>query len=139
MHWDGPHTPAPAWRHDHVRRRFRYPHPETQPRCLPPDGRLAGKVWHHHGAIEFRECVGDDLDPDPGSVQVPPPLPAFANLKRGETVLFSFIAFKSRAHRDRVDKRVMSDPRMLPLMDDKRMPFEAKRMVYGGFKVIVDE
>jgi len=93
--------------------------------------RKAGKIWREHGALEFRECAGDDLD-----VKGMVPFPRTIKLRRGETVVFSWIVFKSRAHRDRVNAKVMSDPR-LSGMDPKSMPFDCKRMVYGGFKVLV--
>jgi uncharacterized protein YbaA (DUF1428 family) len=94
--------------------------------------RKAGKIWREHGALEFRECVGDDLD-----VKMGVPFPNRIKLKPGETVLFSWIMFTSRAHRDRVNAKVMKDER-LANMDPKEMPFDGKRMVYGGFKVLVD-
>ena len=93
----------------------------------------AGKVWREHGALEYRECVGDDLQTKYGV-----PFPRLLKLKRGETVVFSWIVFKSRAHRDRVNAKVMKDPRLATMMDPKAMPFDVKRMVYGGFKTIVD-
>jgi len=93
--------------------------------------RKAGKIWREHGALEFRECAGDDLD-----VKGMVPFPRTIKLKRGETVVFSWIVFKSRAHRDRVNAKVMRDPR-LSGMDPKSMPFDCKRMVYGGFKELV--
>lgn len=91
----------------------------------------AGKIWREHGALEFRECVGEDL-----AVKGLVPFPRRLKLKPGETVMFSWIVFKSRAHRDRVNAKVMKDPRMN--MDPKSMPFDVKRMLYGGFKVLVD-
>jgi uncharacterized protein YbaA (DUF1428 family) len=94
--------------------------------------RKAGKIWREHGALEFRECVGDDLN-----VKMGVPFPNRIKLKPGETVLFSWIMFTSRAHRDRVNAKVMRDER-LANMDPKEMPFDGKRMVYGGFKVLVD-
>ena len=94
--------------------------------------RLGARIWREHGALEYRECVGDDL-----VVKGVVPFPRLVRLKRGETVLFSWIVFKSRAHRDRVNARVMKDPRMTG-MDFKEMPFDVKRMVYGGFKVLVE-
>jgi uncharacterized protein YbaA (DUF1428 family) len=94
--------------------------------------RKAGKIWREHGALEFRECVGDDLN-----VKMGVPFPNRIKLKPGETVLFSWIMFTSRAHRDRVNAKVMKDER-LANMDPKEMPFDCKRMVYGGFKVLVD-
>jgi uncharacterized protein YbaA (DUF1428 family) len=93
----------------------------------------AGKVWREHGAVEFRECVGDDL-----TVKMGMSFPRQMKLKRGETVFFSFIVFKSKAHRDRVNAKVMKDPRLAAMMDTKAMPFDVKRMVYGGFKILVD-
>jgi uncharacterized protein YbaA (DUF1428 family) len=93
----------------------------------------AGKVWREHGALEYIECVGDDLD-----VKQVVPFPRRISLKPGETVVFSWIVFKSRAHRDRVNAKVMKDPRLAQTMDATAMPFDMKRMVYGGFKVLVD-
>lgn len=93
----------------------------------------AGKIWREHGALEFRECAGDDLN-----IKGVVPFPRRIRLKRGETVVFSWIGYKSRAHRDRVNAKVMKDPRMANMMDPKSMPFDGKRMVYGGFKVLVD-
>jgi uncharacterized protein YbaA (DUF1428 family) len=93
----------------------------------------SGKVWKEHGALEFIECIGDDVKP--GKVTS---FPQSVKLRPGETVAFSWITFKSRSHRDRVNAKVMKDPRLAKLMDPKAMPFDAKRMIYGGFKVLVD-
>jgi uncharacterized protein YbaA (DUF1428 family) len=93
----------------------------------------AGKIWKEHGALEFRECVGDDL-----AVKMGTPFPKMAKAKPDETVMFSYIVFKSRAHRDRVNAKVMKDPRLNEMMEGKDMPFDVKRMAYGGFKVLVD-
>ena len=93
--------------------------------------RAAGKVWRDHGALEYRECAGDDL-----SHQGLVPFTKIMKLKRGETVIFAWIVFKSRAHRDRVNAKVMKDPRLAKM--PKIMPFDVKRIVYGGFKVVVD-
>ena len=95
--------------------------------------RKAGGIWREHGALEYRECVGDDLD-----VKGLTPFPRRRPLKRGETVVFSWIVFKSRAHRDRVNAKVMKDKRLAGSMDPKSMPFDVKRMIYGGFTVLVD-
>jgi uncharacterized protein YbaA (DUF1428 family) len=95
--------------------------------------RKAGKIWREHGAIEYRECAGDDLE-----IKKVVPFARTVRLERGETVVFSWIVFKSRAHRDRVNGKVMQDPRLKSMMDPKAMPFDVKRMVYGGFKVLVD-
>ena len=93
----------------------------------------AGKIWMEHGALEYRECVGDDL-----KVKMGVPFPRSVKLKGGETVVFSWIVFKSRAHRDRVNAKVMKDPRIAKMMDPTSMPFDHKRMLYGGFKIMVD-
>lgn len=93
----------------------------------------AGKIWREHGALEYRECVGDDLD-----VKFGVPFTRSAKAKPDETVCFSWIVYKSRAHRDRVNAKVMKDPRLTAMMNSKAMPFDVKRMVYGGFKTIVD-
>ena len=92
----------------------------------------AGKVWLEHGAIEFMENVADDVKS--GKVTS---FPQAVKLKPGEVVVFSYITYKSRAHRDRVNKKVMADPRLKDMMDPKAMPFDAKRMFWGGFKVLV--
>ena len=93
----------------------------------------AGKIWRELGALEYRECVGDDLD-----VKMGLPFPRQAGLKRGETVFFSWIVYKSRAQRDRVLKNVMADERITKMLNPKAVPFDGKRMIYGGFKVFVD-
>jgi uncharacterized protein YbaA (DUF1428 family) len=91
----------------------------------------AGRIWREHGALEFRECVGDDLN-----VKMGLPFPRGIKAKPGEIVVFSWIIYKSRAHRDRVNARVMKDPRFAKM--PKTMPFDVKRMLYGGFKTIVE-
>ena len=91
----------------------------------------AGRIWRDHGALEFRECVGDDLN-----VKMGLPFPRGIKIKPGETVVFSWITYKSRAHRDRVNAKVMNDPRFAKM--PKTTPFDAKRMLYGGFKTIVE-
>ena len=95
--------------------------------------RKAGKVWREHGAIEFRECVADDV-----KVGKWTSFPRSVKQKPTETVVFSYIVYKSRADRDRVLAKVMKDKRLAKMMDGKAMPFDAKRMIYGGFKSIVD-
>jgi len=92
----------------------------------------AGNIWKDHGALEYIECVGDDVTM--GKVTS---FPQSVKLKPDETVVFSWIVYKSRAHRDRVNAKVMKDPRMAPMMDPKSMPFDGKRMFWGGFKVFV--
>ena len=95
---------------------------------------MAGKVWRSLGALEYRECAGDDLKV---KMKMGVPFPRLAKAKRGETVVFSWIVYKSRAHRDRVNAKVMKDPRIAKMMREP-MVFDVKRMAYGGFKVIVD-
>ena len=92
----------------------------------------AGRVWREHGALEYRECAGDDL-----KVKFGMSFARTAKLKAGETAVFSWIVYKSRAHRDRVNAKVMKDVRMQKLMKDP-MPFDMRRMSYGGFNVLVD-
>ncbi|MCZ7649300.1 MAG: DUF1428 domain-containing protein [Planctomycetota bacterium] len=94
--------------------------------------KAAGKVWKDHGALEYRECVGDDLD-----VKYGLPFPRGMKLKRGETAVFSWIVYKSRAQRDKVNAKVMADPR-LAKMAPMKMPFDIKRMMFGGFRIIVE-
>ncbi len=92
----------------------------------------AAKVWMDHGALEYRECIGQDIDGDFGL-----PFPRLAKTKPGETVIFSWIVYKSKSHRDKVCAKVMQDPRILKVKPED-MPFDSKRMSYGGFDVIVD-
>jgi uncharacterized protein YbaA (DUF1428 family) len=101
---------------------------------LPAYVKLARKaaiVWRDHGALDYRECAGDDL-----KVKMGLPFPKLAKAKAGETVIFSWITYKSRAHRDKVNKKVMADKRLFDGMP-KEMPFDIKRMAYGGFKTLV--
>ena len=92
----------------------------------------AGKVWRDHGALEYVECIADDVKP--GKLTS---FPQSVKLKPGEIVVFSWIVFESRAHRDRVNAKVMKDPRLADMMDPKAMPFDGKRMIFGGFKPLV--
>jgi uncharacterized protein YbaA (DUF1428 family) len=94
--------------------------------------RKAGKVWREYGALEYRECVADDVEM--GKLTS---FPRSVKVKRGETVVFSWIVYRSRAHRDRVNAKVMKDPRIAE-MDPKDMPVDMQRMIHGGFEVIVD-
>jgi uncharacterized protein YbaA (DUF1428 family) len=94
---------------------------------------MAGKIWKEHGAIEYLECAGDDL-----KVHCGIGFPKTIKLKPNETVVFAWIVYKSRAHRDRVNARVMKDPRLAEMMDPQDMPFDMKRMATGGFKVLVE-
>ena len=93
----------------------------------------ASKVWRDHGALDYRECVGEDMATKFGLS-----FPAGIRAKPNETIVFAWIVYKSRAHRDRVNAKVMKDPRISEDMDAKTMPFDCKRMIYGGFEVLVD-
>jgi len=93
----------------------------------------AGKIWREHGALEFRECIADDV-----SWGKRTSFPRSVKQKNGETVFFSYIFYKSRADRDRINAKVMKDKRLAKMMDPKAMPFDAKRMIWGGFKTVVD-
>jgi uncharacterized protein YbaA (DUF1428 family) len=93
----------------------------------------AGTIWRELGALEFRECVGDDVKP--GKLTS---FPQSVMLENGEVVVFSWIVYPSRAKRDEVNEKVMKDPRMAELMKQETMPFDGKRMIYGGFEMVVD-
>jgi uncharacterized protein YbaA (DUF1428 family) len=93
----------------------------------------AGKIWREHGALEYVECVADDVKP--GKLTS---FPQSVKLKADETVIFAYVVYKSRAQRDRVNAKVMQDPRLKKMMDPKSMPFDGKRMFWGGFKSIVE-
>ena len=112
---------------------FVLPVPEKNMKEYRSMAQKAGKIWKEHGALDYIEAVGDDLDVKFGK--------SFRKLvkpKDGETVLFSFIVYKSRADRDKVNAKVMADPRLNKMMKNKPMPFDVKRMAYGGFKGLVD-
>ena len=111
---------------------FVVPVPKKKVQAYRRLAQKAGKVWREHGALEFRECIADDV-----KVGKLTSFPRSVELKPSETVMFSWITYKSRAHRDRVNAKVMKDKRIAG-MDLKLMPFDAKRMIYGGFKVIVE-
>ena len=93
---------------------------------------LAGKVWRDHGALQYVEAMGDDVKPGKWTS-----FPQSVKLKAGEVPWFSWIVFKSRKHRDQVNAKVMKDPRLAKMMNPEAMPFDGKRMIYGGFKVMV--
>jgi uncharacterized protein YbaA (DUF1428 family) len=93
----------------------------------------AAKVWRDHGAIQYIECVADDVKPGKHTS-----FPQSVKLKSGETVVFAYIVYKSRAHRDRVNAKVMKDPRLKSMMNPKTLPFDGKRMFWGGFKVVIE-
>jgi uncharacterized protein YbaA (DUF1428 family) len=93
----------------------------------------AGKVWRDRGALEYIECVADDVKPGKHTS-----FPQSVKLRPGETVVFAYIVYKSRAHRDRVNAKVMKDKRLADMMNPKALPFDGKRMFWGGFKSLVE-
>jgi uncharacterized protein YbaA (DUF1428 family) len=102
---------------------------------LPAYRRLAkkaGKIWREYGALDYKEWISDDV-----KVGKWTSFPRSVKLKRGETVVFAWIAYKSRADRDRINAKVMKDPRLSAMMDPKSMPFDGKRLIYGGFKLLI--
>ena len=112
---------------------FVLPVPKKKVAAYRSMAKLSSKIWLQHGALGFYESVGDDV---PYGKRTS--FPRSVKLKRGETVVFSWIVYKSRAHRDKVMKKVMKDPRIDKMMSKKDMPFDAKRMIFGGFKMIVE-
>lgn len=94
---------------------------------------MAGKIWREHGALEYTECVADDVKPGKRTS-----FPQSVKLKSGEKVVFSWVVYKSRKDRDRVNAKAMKDPRMAAMMNHKAMPFDGKRMFWGGFKVLIN-
>ena len=94
--------------------------------------RKAGKVWREHGALDYREWVADDVAPGKHTS-----FPQSVKLKEGEVVVFAYIVYTSRAQRDRVNAAVMKDPRLAAMMNPEKMPFDGKRMFWGGFKPLV--
>jgi uncharacterized protein YbaA (DUF1428 family) len=111
---------------------FVIPVPKKNIKAYQRMSKAAGKVWMQHGALEYRECVGDDLKTKFGKS-----FPKLAKTKSGETVVFSWIVYKSRKHRDSVNAKVMKDKRIAAMMTQEH-PFDMKKMSYGGFKTIVD-
>jgi len=112
---------------------FVLPVPKTNLQAYRRMAQKAGKLWREHGALDYKECAGDDLNTKMGV-----PFSKNSKAKSGETVIFAYIVFKSRAHRDRVNAKLMKDPRITGMCASKGMPFDAERMAYGGFKVFVD-
>jgi len=112
---------------------FVVPVPEDKLDAYLEMARESGKLWREHGALEFRECVADDV-----KVGEVTSFPRSVQVEEGETVVFSWIVFESREQRDRVNAAVMKDPRLEEMMKGEDMPFDAKRMIYGGFNVAVD-
>jgi uncharacterized protein YbaA (DUF1428 family) len=111
---------------------FVIPIPKKQVAAYRRMAARAGKIWMEHGALQYVECVGEDL-----KVKMGKPFPRLARTKNGETVVFSWIVYKSRAHRDKVNAKVMADPRLSNMGPDV-MPFDPKHMAYGGFDMLVD-
>jgi uncharacterized protein YbaA (DUF1428 family) len=109
------------------------PVPKKKLKAYAAIAQKAGTIWREHGALDYKECAGEDLN-----VKFGVPFSRQMKIKPGETVVFAYVVFKSRAHRDRVNAKVMKDPRIANMCDPKDMPFDCKRMVYGGFNVIVD-
>jgi uncharacterized protein YbaA (DUF1428 family) len=93
---------------------------------------ISGKLWREHGALEYRECIGEDL-----AVKMLTPFPRAVKIERGETLVFAWVVFRSRGQRDRVNAKVMKDPRLAASMKKYKMPFDTKRILYGGFEVLV--
>jgi uncharacterized protein YbaA (DUF1428 family) len=112
---------------------FVVPVPKKRLKAYRSMAKKAGKIWREHGALQFRESVADDV-----KVGKRTSFPRSVKLKPGETVMFSYIVYKSRAQRDRVMAKVMKDKRLAKLMQAKPWPFDGQRMIYGGFKVLVD-
>jgi len=111
---------------------FIVPLPKKNQAAYRAMSKKAGKVWREHGALDYKECIADDVKMGKWTS-----FPRSVKQKKNETVVFSYVVYKSRKHRDAVLKKVMSDPRLAKMMDPKKMPFDARRMIYGGFKVIV--
>lgn len=112
---------------------FVLPVPKKKLRAYRRMAQVAAKVWRKYGALDYKECIGDDLN-----VKMGMPFPRLVRPKPGETVVFAYIVYKSRAHRDRVNARVMKDPQIAESCNPESMPFDARRMAYGGFKTIVE-
>jgi len=111
---------------------FVLPVPKKKIEAYRSIARKAGKIWREHGALDYMECVADDVKP--GKLTS---FPQSVKLKAGETVVFAYIVYKSRTHRDRVNAKVFKDPRMAAMCDPGNLPFDAKRMFWGGFKTLV--
>jgi uncharacterized protein YbaA (DUF1428 family) len=111
---------------------FVVPVPKKKLEAYRHMARLAGKIWREHGALDFKECVADDVKMGKWTS-----FPRSVKLKPSETVVFAFIVYKSRAHRDKVNAKVMKDKRFAS-MEKEPMPFDGKRMIFGGFKVMVE-
>jgi uncharacterized protein YbaA (DUF1428 family) len=111
---------------------FVIPVPKSGLAAYKAIARKAGKVWKEHGALDYHECVADDV-----TVGKRTSFPRSVKLQPDEVVVFSYIVYKSRRDRDRINKAVMADPRLKSMMDPKKMPFDMKRMFWGGFKTLI--
>ena len=109
------------------------PVPKKKLKAYRAMAQKAAKVWREHGALQYKECVADDVKRGKWTS-----FPQSVKLKSNETVVFAYVVYKSRAHRDSVNKKVMSDPRLKDMCDPKNLPFDGKRMFWGGFKTIVE-
>jgi uncharacterized protein YbaA (DUF1428 family) len=114
---------------------FLLPVPKKNLSAYRAMSKKAGKVWRAHGALEYFECALDDKNE---SAQFCAPFTKTVKIKSSETIVFAWILYKSKAHRNAVNKKVMKDPRMLAMMNETKMPFDVKKMMFGGFKVIVE-
>jgi len=112
---------------------FVLPVPKKKIAAYTSMAKKASKIWKEYGALDYKECLGDDLN-----IKMGMPFPKGIKSKPGETIVFSYIVYKSRAHRDSVNAKVMKDPRIAEMCDPKNPPFDFKRMIYGGFKTIVE-
>lgn len=111
---------------------FIVPVPRKKLNAYRAMAKKACKVWLEHGALDYRECVADDVKKGKWTS-----FPRSVKLKAGETVIFSWVTYKSRKQRDAVLAKVMKDPRLAAMMNPKNVPFDGKRMIYGGFKTFV--
>lgn len=112
---------------------FVVPVPKRKLQAYRSMARKAGKVWREFGALEYKECIADDVKWGKRTS-----FPRSVKQKPGETVVFSYIVYKTKADRDRINAKIMKDKRLMAMWDLKKLPFDAKRMIYGGFKLMVD-
>lgn len=112
---------------------FVLPIPKKSRAAYTRMARTAGKVWREHGALDYKECMADDVKPGKWTS-----FPQAVKLKKNEVVWFSYVVYRNRKHRDRVLAKVMKDKRLAGMMDPKKLPFDGRRMIYGGFDVVVD-
>lgn len=112
---------------------FVLPVPKKNLKLYRSIAQKAGKIWREHGALQYVEAVAEDMNVNFGKS-----FPKTIKPKPGETIMFSWIVYKSRAHRDKVNAKVMTDPRLRKMMENSKMPFDMKRMAYGGFQYLVE-